>query len=58
MAQGMAYEDVRARVKRIANTKNADPRKQSNLINSLLNQAAIRSGEGARREIEKELRRK
>lgn len=52
---GMDYEDVRTRVKRISNTK-GDDRKKSALVNSLLNQAAVRNGEGARRELERELR--
>lgn len=55
MEQGMNYEDVRTRVKRIQNTK-GDEQKKANLTNSLLNQAALRNGQGARRELEKELR--
>lgn len=55
MSQGMSYEDVRTRVKRIQNTK-GDAQKKANLTNSLLGQAALREGAGARRELERELR--
>lgn len=52
---GMNYEDVRTRVKRIAQNP-GDVRQKGNLINSLLNQAKLKDGDGARRELEKELR--
>lgn len=55
MQEGMGYEDVRTRVKRIQATP-GDAQKKANLTNSLLNQAARRNGDGARRELERELR--
>lgn len=49
---GMRYDDVRKRVKRISkvNTQAAE-----NLMNSLRNQARLCEGEGAVREIDREL---
>jgi len=52
---GMAFEDVRKRVKRIAQTDNAIPEKRDKLINSLLNQTRLCDGEKAHTEIKAEL---
>jgi hypothetical protein len=52
---GMDYEDVRKRMKRIATNDKADPGKRANLIQSLGNQAKLRDGDGAVRELHKEL---
>jgi hypothetical protein len=52
--QGMEYEDVRARVKRL-NTPGGNTQLKANLKESLINQARLREGEGAAREIHKEL---
>jgi len=54
--QGMPYEDVRARVKRL-NTQGGNPQLKANLRESLINQARLREGDGAAREIRKELSR-
>lgn len=53
---GMRYEDVRKRVKRIMATP-GDNRLKSNLVNSLLNQASLCEGDGASREIVREVNR-
>ena len=54
---GMNYENVRARVKRMAGYTGRECNRQlkSNMVNSLLNQAELKD-RGARRELEKELR--
>lgn len=52
---GMNYEDVRKRMKRIARNDSADPQKRANLIHSLSNQARLRDGDGAVRELHKEV---
>jgi len=52
--QGMGYEDVRARVKRL-NTQGGNAQLKNNLKESLINQVRLREGEGAVREIKKEL---
>ena len=51
---GMKYEDVRQRVKRL-NTPGGNPELKSNLKESLINQARLREGEGAARELRSEL---
>ena len=52
--QGMPYEDVRARIKKLK-TQGGNPQLKANLKESLINQARLREGEGAAREIHKEL---
>ena len=54
MPQGMEYEDVRTRVKRL-NTPGGNSQFKANLKESLINQARLREGEGAAREIRREL---
>jgi hypothetical protein len=53
-AQGMDFEDVRKRVTRIERTAKNQQLKQ-NLQNSLINQARLREGDGAARELKSEL---
>ncbi len=53
--RGMSYNEARARVMRITSAKTGDPRVKSNLVNSILNQARIREGQGAVREIVREV---
>ena len=52
--QGMEYEDVRTRVTRLERTAK-NKQLKSNLQNSLINQARLREGEGAARELRREL---
>ena len=52
---GMKYEDVRTRVNRISNYTTGDPQKKGRLVNSLINQASLHEGEGARTELENEV---
>lgn len=56
MPQGMGFEDVRTRVKRL-NTQGGNPQLKANLKGSLLNQVRLREGDGAVREIQRELSR-
>ena len=51
---GMPYEDVRRRVKRIEREAN-NPQMKANLQASLINQARLREGEGAAKELSREL---
>ncbi len=57
--EGMKFKDVHKRVRRIKKSLDSDAKTdkamQSNLINSLANQAALHEGEGARTELKKEL---
>lgn len=55
--QGMDYEDVRRRVKRLERTAKNKQLKE-NLQNSLINQARLREGDGAERELRRELKHK
>lgn len=52
--QGMEYEDVRTRVMRLERTAK-NKQLKNNLQNSLINQARLREGEGAARELRNEL---
>jgi hypothetical protein len=52
--QGMHFEDVRKRVRRIAE-KGKDSQLKVNLMNSLLNQSRLCDGEGAVTELTREI---
>ena len=53
--RGMSYGEARQRIMRITKEqKHGDIRLKQNLCNSILNQARIREGEGAVREIIRE----
>jgi hypothetical protein len=52
---GMGYEDVRKRVMRITKG-DSNPQARANLTKSLLNQARLRDGDGAVRELVREMR--
>ena len=55
---GMHYEDVKKRLKRIKNVDGKHVKNhqlQQNLINSLTNQVRLHEGEGAVKELNKEL---
>lgn len=55
MAQGMSYNEARARVMRIVREPNrGNVQLKQNLVRSIINQAAIREGQGAAREIIRE----
>ena len=54
--QGMRYEEVRKKLNSINNNKNMHPEQKHNLTRSLLNQARRRDGEGAVRELRREVR--
>jgi len=51
---GMHYEDVRTRVNRIAKSE-MNPKHKERLVNSLLNQSELCDGNGAKKELVKEL---
>ena len=51
----MHYEDVRTRVKRISVAKEGDSEAKRRIVHSLLNQARLAEGEGAKKELEREL---
>ena len=59
---GMHYEDCRNRAKRInkhmTSDKQGNKPSQARIIDSLLNQASLNQGKGARQELEKELNHK
>ena len=57
MSQGMSYNDVRTRVKRITSARTGNAQAKSNLVNSLVNQVRLREGSGAAREIVREFSR-
>ena len=48
---GMEFRDVEKRVRRIAKNNTIDVKIKSNLINSLVNQAALHEGRGAGKEL-------
>ncbi len=53
---GMAYDDVKKRIKRIASTDKGGDKIKTNLVNSLVNQVSAREGEGAVKSLVNELR--
>ena len=59
---GMAFEDCRKRAKRIneqlKSEKKGNKPMQARLVDSLLNQAKLHQGEGARKELQRELHHK
>ena len=54
--QGMHYDDVKKRIKRIASTDNGSDAQKTNLVNSLVNQVRAHDGEGGVKELTQEMR--